>query len=210
MFFHWNKQHIWGESATCCQHLNAVPGRGVLMDGFKAWSVNYWTKLSGGWNVKRARGCRKQDCWRLAAVWEIHKEKSQNKILQGESDFNFSISSHLVFFFLSLISVLTILWGRERAGIINPILQRFLECKWLTPNHSALYWQGQGWKLVFWTFSQKKGEKLRSSTCYLKQECPPQHPWDSGKSGDAGFITSQELHFIFKLLFSLSVFKRQI
>lgn len=55
MFLRWNKQHIWGESATCCQHLNAVPGRGVLIDGFKALSVNCWTKLSGGWNVKRAR-----------------------------------------------------------------------------------------------------------------------------------------------------------
>lgn len=95
-FLHWNKQHIWGEWATCCQHLNAVPGRGVLIDGFKAMSVNYWTKLSGGWNVKRAR-LQEAGLVGVGSCGKLHKGKNQNKILQEKNDFQCSVSSHLAF-----------------------------------------------------------------------------------------------------------------
>lgn len=48
---------------------------------------------------RQSRELQQAEPLEVAAVWKIHKRNSQNKILQGQSDLNFSVSSHLFFFF---------------------------------------------------------------------------------------------------------------
>ena len=97
---------------------------------------------------------------RASGGWQLFEKSTKGRVIS-------TFQAPLTWRFL----IWTSKWRleKQRAGSINPILQRLAEWKWLTRNHSAVCGQCNGWNP---SLSQKEDERLSGSTFYLKQESP--------------------------------------